>query len=477
MEDWNVSKKRKVNTVQKSSTMDAFSNPAARLGFGTLDLLQGTSYPLTRLTQNYQLLTSMYRDNWIVQNIINTIPNDIIRKWYKINSKISDEYRDSMKKLERKTQLRKKVLLGMYWGRLYGGAVGVILIKGQNDLSQPLDLDTIYPGSFLGLQILDRWSGVFPDGELVTDPSDPDFGLPLYYTIRNEEKGQIISRVHHSRIVRFIGRELPWLEQIAELYWGESEIEAVYNEIVKRDNISTNIAGLTFRANTNTMEIDGIDQLLGASNTEMQRRFFSTMQAQSIMESNFGMRVINKGDAIHNTQYSFAGLPEVYDRAMMDVAGAAKTPVTKLFGRSPAGMNATGESDLQNYYDYIDGLRETDFRDIIERLLPIMALSAWGVIPDDLEISMPPMWTPGAKEIAEIAKQKTDAVISAFQAGLTQADTAQKELQKLEEETGIFGSLTEEEIEANAGKSYADVTSLHDPLLGYGLGGLEEKEV
>ena len=116
-----MSKKRKVNTVQKSSTMDAFSNPAARLGFGTLDLLQGTSYPLTRLTQNYQLLTSMYRDNWIVQNIINTIPNDIIRKWYKINSKISDEYRDSMKKLERKTQLRKKILLGMYWGRLYGG--------------------------------------------------------------------------------------------------------------------------------------------------------------------------------------------------------------------------------------------------------------------------------------------------------------------------------------------------------------------
>lgn len=467
MEDWNVSKKRKVNTVQKSSTMDAFSNPAARLGFGTLDLLQGTSYPLTRLTQNYQLLTSMYRDNWIVQNIINTIPNDIIRKWYKINSKISDEYRDSMKKLERKTQLRKKVLLGMYWGRLYGGAVGVILIKGQNDLSQPLDLDTIYPGSFLGLQILDRWSGVFPEGELVTDPCDPDFGLPLYYTIRDEEKGQIISRVHHSRVVRFIGRELPWLEQIAELYWGESEIEAVYNEIVKRDNISANIAALTFRANTKTIEIDGVDQLLGASNTEMQRRFLCTMRAQSIMESNFGMRVINKGDAIHNTQYSFAGLPEVYDRAMMDVAGAAKTPVTKLFGRSPAGMNATGESDLQNYYDYIDGLRETDFRNIIERLLPIMALSAWGVIPDDLEISMPPMWTPDAKEIAEIAKQKTDTIISAFQAGLTQADTTQKELQKLEEETGIFGSLTEEEIEANKGKSYIDVTSLRDPLIGY----------
>ena len=97
-----------------------------------------------------------------------------------------------------------------------------------------------------------------------------------------------------------------------------------------------------------------------------------------MMESNFGTRLINKGDAIHNTQYTFTGLPDVYDRVMMDVAGAARTPVTKLFGRSPAGLNATGEADLQNYYDYIDGLRETELRGIIERLLPVMALSAWG---------------------------------------------------------------------------------------------------
>ena len=54
-------------------TMDAFSNPAARIGFGTLDLLQATEYPMTRMTQNYQLLTSLYRENWIIQNIISTI--------------------------------------------------------------------------------------------------------------------------------------------------------------------------------------------------------------------------------------------------------------------------------------------------------------------------------------------------------------------------------------------------------------------
>ena len=451
------------------STMDAFSNPAARLGFGTMDLLQATSYPLTRMTQNYELLTSLYRDNWIVQNIVATIPNDIVRKWYEIKSGISPEWLDRMTKLERRTQIRKKILLGMYWGRLYGGAVGVILIKGQDDLSQPLDLDTVMPDSFLGLQILDRWSGVYPDGEIVTDPSDPDFGLPAYYTVRDEASGYMVARVHHSRVVRFIGRELPWLEQITELYWGESEIEAIYNEIVKHDNVAANIAALTFRANINYMETDGLDQLLGSANVDIQRRFWNVMAAQSMMESNFGTRVINKGDAIHNSQYTFTGLPEVYDRMMLDVAGAARTPVTKLFGRSPAGLNATGESDLQNYYDYIDGLRENEFRQVIERLLPVMALSAWGMIPDDLDIDFPPMWTPDAKEIAEITERKTNAVLAVYQNDLVDAATAQQELQALGEETGMFSKISDEAIEAARGQTYTNSRLMVDPLAGLEL--------
>lgn len=456
--------------------MDAFSNPIARLGFGTMDLLQATSYPLTRMTQNYELLTSLYRDNWIVQNIVATIPNDIVRKWYEIKSGIAPEWLNRMRKLERRTQIRKKILLGMYWGRLYGGAVGVILIKGQNDLSQPLDLNTVMPESFLGLQILDRWSGVYPEGEIVTDPSDPDFGLPAYYTVRDEASGYMVARVHHSRVIRFIGRELPWLEQITELYWGESEIEAIYNEIVKHDNVAANIAALTFRANINYMETEGLDQLLGSANADIQRRFWNVMAAQSMMESNFGTRVINKGDAIHNSQYTFTGLPEVYDRMMMDVAGAARTPVTKLFGRSPAGLNATGESDMQNYYDYIDGLRENEFRQVIERLLPVMALSAWGMIPDDLDIDFPPMWTPDAKEIAEIAERKTNAVLAVYQNDLIDAATAQQELQALGEETGMFSKISDEAIEAARGQTYTNSRLMADPLAGLELTANQPRE-
>lgn len=449
-----------------SPVMDAFSNPAARLGFGTMDLMQATSYPLTRMTQNYQLLTSLYRDNWIVQNIVATIPDDMIRKWYDVNTAAAPDYIDELRKLETRTQLRKRLLTGMYWGRLYGGAVGVILIKGHDDLSQPLDVGTILPGSFLGLTILDRWTGVYPESTLVSDPADPDFGLPEYYTIRDDENGNLAVRVHHSRIIRFIGRELPWLEQVTEVYWGESELEAIYSEIVRRDNVAANIASLTFRANVDYMEMEGLDMLLGVGNTEMQRRFWNTLAAQSVIQSNFGTRIMNKGDQVHNTQYTFTGLPEVYDRVMMDVAGAARTPVTKLFGRSPAGLNATGEADMQNYYDYIDGLRETQLRPIIERLLPVMAMSAWGMIPDDLQIDFPPMSTPNAVETADIADRKTGAVLAVYQADLIDRETALQELKTLEPETGLFGKISDDAIAQGKGATYTQGKLMADPMAG-----------
>ena len=55
--------------------------------------------------------------------------------------------------------------------------------------------------------------------------------------------------MHHSRIIRFLGRELPYLERMAELYWGESEVEALYQDVVKHNNVAANMAALTFRAN------------------------------------------------------------------------------------------------------------------------------------------------------------------------------------------------------------------------------------
>ena len=205
-------------------------------------------------------------------------------------------------------------------------------------------------------------------------------------------------------------------------------------------------------------------QLFSVSSGAQQRRFWNVMQAQSVLRSNFGMQLVNKGDKIENTQYTFTGLQEVYDSMCHDLSGASRIPVTKLFGRSPAGMNATGESDLQNYF--VDTLRENVLRPLLERILPVLCMSAWGAVPEDLDIRFPPLWTPTAREVAEIAERKALAIRDLFQAGLLAADTAQKELKKLSDETGMFGVISDEEIAANAGKKYQDIAAIHDPLAG-----------
>ena len=450
------------------SVQDAFSNPLFRLGYGSQSPLEATEYPLTRMTDNYALLNSLYRDNWVVQNVVGIIPDDMTKKWFALAGAVGPEHLKELDRVQRVTALRERVNEGLRWGRLYGGAAGLIMIRGKEGmLGQPLELESIYPGTFQGLYILDRWQGVVPGMELVFEGGEP---VPAYYSI-TDARGNTVAKVHHSRLVRFTGRDLPFLERVAELYWGESEVEALYNDVVKHDNVAANMAALTFRANVDTMEVQNLDQLFSVTSGEQQRRFWNVMQAQSVMKSNFGMQLVNRGDQIKNTQYTFTGLQEVYDSMCLDLSGASRIPVTKLFGRSPAGMNATGESDLRNYYDYVDTLREAKLRPILEKLLPVLAMSAWGAVPDGLDITFPPLWTPTAAEVAEIALKKAQAIRDTFQAGLFRADTAQRELKKLADETGMFDSISEEEIAANAGKTYQDVTALRDPLAGMGYGG------
>ena len=211
-------------------------------------------------------------------------------------------------------------------------------------------------------------------------------------------------------------------------------------------------------------------QLFSVSSEAQQRRFWNTMQAQSVLRSNFGYQLVNKGDQVKNTQYTFTGLSDVHESMCLSLSGASRIPMTKLFGRAPAGMNATGESDLRNYYDYVDTLRQSVLAPVLRRLLPVLCMSALGTVPEDIDLTFPPLWTPTAREVAEIAKDKAETVIAVFQAGLVQADTAARELKKLSGETGLFDSITGREIAALRGKSYQDVTALRDPLAGLGFG-------
>ncbi|WP_371378879.1 DUF1073 domain-containing protein [Sporomusa aerivorans] len=439
---------KSVKTNDAVKTKDAFRNQAARLGFGTPNLLEATEYPMTRLTQNWQLLNSLYRSHWLIRRIIDVVPGDMLKNWIKITSQMPPDALKRFDSLVRKTQLKKRLLEGLRWGRLYGGAAGVILLEGQGDmLHEPLDLDTVMPGTFKGLLVLDRWSGITPlSTELVTDLNDPDIGLPDRYIISSETIPRGVE-VHHSRLVRFAGRDLPYWEKQQEMHWYASEVEHVYDELRKRDNTSWNVASLVFNANLRVMKIKDLEQMLTTLDEQAVQEIYNVIQAQNWLMNNSGTQLLGAGDEFQTFQYSFSGLDKVYENFMMDLAGAAEMPVTKLFGRSPAGMNATGESDMQNYDDSIEEKQESYLRPPLDKLLPIMFMSEFGAIPDDLDYQFNKVRTPSAKESTDLASTRTTAVQGVYDSGLISQRVALKELRQMSEETGMWTNITDEDID------------------------------
>lgn len=425
---------------------DAFSNPMARLGAGTPNLLDSTYYPMQRLTRNYQLLNSLYREHWIMRRIIDVIPSDMLKNWITITTEVDPELLKRVDLELRRTQLIEKIKHGLKWGRLYGGAIGIMVIKGQgNNLSEPLDTERMVPGDFCGLLIFDRWNGVEPSMTLVEDITDSEYGMPAYYTVTDTVSGKSVS-VHYSRVVRFTGDELPFWEGQSEQLWGASVIESVFEELKKRDNVSWNIAQLTFMASLRVLKMNDLGQMLAASDEASQKELYNTIQAQNWLMSNMGLQVIDAADGIESHQYTFGGLSEVYQQFMMDISGAAQIPATKLFGRSPSGMNATGESDLQNYYEMIGQEQESKLRPILNKILPVLCMSVFGAVPDDLDFDFDPVSEPSDKERSDLAKSGTENVVAALNAGLVSKRTALKELKQQSERTGVWTNITDQDI-------------------------------
>ncbi len=381
------------------------------------------------ITADPALLTTLYRESWLAKRIIDMPSEDMTRAWYSLSASVGKAEAEALKRLEARHEIRREITNAIRWARLYGGACALMVLRGQERcLDRPLDPDSILPGDFRGLLIRDRISGVIPGPETETDLDDPDFGYPMYYDFETEELG--ILRVHHSRVLRFIGRDLPGREEIAEQFWGASELEHIWEELQKRTATSMNIARLVFQANITTLKMQDFGDTLAFGTEEQRHQILSAMEEQNRMRDSFGLQILSSGDTYENHPYSFSGLSAVYEAFMMDMAGAAGIPATRLFGRSPQGMNATGESDLKNYYEMIGEMQEKHLRPALEKLLPVMALSLWGETLPRGALIFPSLMPAAPLEQAEIRARDMDTLTKAVSAGLLTPAEAREKLRQ-----------------------------------------------
>jgi len=459
---------------KKQLAHDGFVNTLAYLGEASM-LTQANDYERHSVTSDYELLTVMYRENWIAKKIIDMPAEDMTRSWYSIATEIEQDKIDELMKMEARHNVKQEITNAIRWARLYGGAAAVIVIKGQEDmLDQPLDYDMLMPGCFKGLIVVDRTSGLDPSMELEDDMDDPEFGYPKYYNVITDAERNTYLKIHHSRMLFFRGRILPIQEEIAGNYWGASELEHIYEELQKRNATSANVAQLVFQANVAALKMADYGEIMGMGTERQKAQITQAIEWQNRIRNNFGMMIMGNEDTYEQHPYSFSGLAEVYESFMLDMAGAAEIPATKLYGRAPQGMNATGESDMKNYYEMISGLQERNLRPALEKLLPVMAMSVWGQVPEDMEIVFEPLETSTPAERAQITQQQVGAIVQTFSAGIISQKTALLELQESGKPIGAWGSISDDDIE-NAESEVDSGEGMQDPMGGM-MGGAEGPE-
>lgn len=433
---------------RRNAAVDVYSNPAANIGFGTTDATNAGMEIPYRISLDYLQLLYMYRGSWIVRAVVDTIPEDMLKEFPTLETEQKPEDIADFDKMVADTMTLQKLIESLKWGRLFGGALAIMIIKGQNNLAEPLDLDDVELDSYRGLIVVDRWSGVSPSAELISNIDNPaEYGLPKSYQVTTEVNQNF--SVHHSRILRFTGRDLPLFEKQIQNYWGMSEVEAVFQELQRRNFITAGISNLVSRAHVMVMREPMLAQMLSGVGLSQQMYvdYVNRLRAVSQSITTNGILALSENGELQAQTYSFGGLSEIEQNSMMNISGACGIPVSKLFQRTVTGLGQTGEGDLQNYYDSIDQKRKRELRPIFDKLIPVMCMSQWGEVPDDLDYRFPPVRTVNDKERFDLAQTQTEPIFAAYNAGLIDQQTALRELKQGSDTTGVFTNITDEQIE------------------------------
>lgn len=426
-------------------TGDSFQNFEARLGLGTNNQSSQYSYGFDFISRNRIQMEAMYRSSWIVGQAVDVVADDMTRAGVDLDADLDPGDRNKLTSAFEHMALWDRINDTIKWGRLYGGALAVMLIDGQNP-STPLRPDTIGRGQFKGLYVLDRWLVQPSLDDLVTEMG-PDMGMPRYYDVVADSMALRRQRIHYSRVLRIDGVELPYWQKISENLWGQSVIERLIDRLVAFDSTTTGAAQLVYRAHLRTLSIDGLRQAIAAGGPALEG-ILKNVEMIRRLQSIEGMTLIDAKDTFEAHQYTFSGLDAVLMQFGQQLSGALGIPLVRLFGQSPAGLNSTGESDLRTYYDNTKQQQERRLRSPVTRLFDVMIRSELGTKPPEgFAYQFTSLWQLSDAEKATIAKTTTEAVTEALDAGLVDTATAMKELRQSSHTTGVFTSITDEQIE------------------------------
>jgi hypothetical protein len=386
----------------------------------------------------------MYRGSWIIRNAVGVPADDMVRAGIELTGDIQPSESEELQAEFQALGIWDSLADAIRWGRLYGGALAVHAIDGQNPIT-PLRKLAIEKGQYRGLTVFDRWQ-IQPSQVNFVETLGPDFGQPMFYTIQKQQDYDITQSLHYSRCARFIGEDLPYQQRRTEMGWGMSIIEPILDRLVSYDSATVGIAQLVYRAYLRTLKMKNLRNNIATGGVQFEAAL-TQVDLIRRYQSNEGLTLIDADDDFVTHTFSFGGLPEVLVQFAQQISGATGIPIVKLFGQSPAGFS-TGDTDLRSYYDNIGLRQRRNLRRIVYDTVHLTYISKFGKQPPaNLNYKFNPLWEMDVKDKASVAVATGNAVAQAFGNGTITKSIAAKELKQSAERTGIFSNITDEHIE------------------------------
>lgn len=369
-------------------------------------------------------LTGLYEGNGLFSKIIDTPAEEALKHGFDLNLK-SDELNAFVEDALDDLEWEEKAATAIKWARLYGGALIVMLIDDGRGLEEPVDWEHIR--SIDELRVYER-SIVQPDyaslyqqdyGGKGVGNRVSKFGQPEYYYV-SSIYGSF--KVHESRCLVFRNGVLP--EQTSNatyLFWGMPEYVRIRRALRETVTAHTDSVKLLERSVQAIYSMKGLASLLTTDDGENQvlKRLQLVDTSRGLLNS---IAIDSEGEQYDFKTFQFSGVKDVIDATCNMLSALTNIPQTILFGRSPAGMNATGDSDFESYYNFVEKIQRLMLKRNLRTLLDVVfrAGIASGDVAEepDYKLEFKPLWSLSDTEQAAVDQTKA-------QTALVKAQTAQ----------------------------------------------------
>jgi phage-related protein (TIGR01555 family) len=407
---------------------------------------------------------TVYRTSWLARKVHDLPPKDMTREWRSWQAEKNAI--EAIEAEERRLQLKQKVRSALLLARLHGGGALVLGLPGNPD--QPASLDSIGKGQLGFVHVVNRYQLRIP--ELVQDPGDPQFGCPVRYEMNVPQSPTV--NLHPSRVIPFIDNPIPVgaAGSTVESFWGDPLLESIGTTILDNGRVQETIADLLLEAKVDVITIPDLMTLVG--NAEYEQRLIKRLAlAHGFKRSNNALLLSGasgpnqQGEEWEQRQLRFDGLTDIAMLFLSVAAGAADIPATRLLGKSPDGMNATGDSDLRNYYDKLASDQVDDLEPRLDPLDEMLIRSALGNRPTDIYYEWNPLWQMQPETAATVGKTKAETVQIWSNLNLIPTIALEKSVQNMLIEDGSLPGLESALEELPDDERYpSESTDVGDPL-------------